>query len=384
MILASFDVLSNATFRNEGMQTTLLLRSFLVNKLPLLLATLSTQLFPPLTVEYCITEALSQVDTNAFPTFSATFDDSSNSDNMFGDSVRQDFCFACCLHGLILEENLERFVGDAPMQTLPTGGRYTKEVLVQQCLSDPEKPESLIDELERMDGNVGAASQAVADVCLLFISLLQDIHPRTDVAQVIGNLCHTKETMSLKTLCSQLARKPSSLDVMLLFNKPATILLPICNLLDCWRYEEDQGEYQPVYEEFGAILLLVLAITHRYNLSPLEIGCTSSESFVARLLQKGAVSRPLDQLSEVELGHLDGWTRGLFAADGSGLGDELMSSCPPQEFYMLVPTLFQQIVLAGHTHNLSDDLLKGGLECKSSPHLNPRKLIPTRLTPGQI
>lgn len=186
--------------------------------------------------------------------------------------------------------------------------------------------------------------------------------------------------MSLKTLCSQLARRPSSLDVMLLFNRPATILLPICNLLDAWRYEEDQGEYQPVYEEFGAILLLVLAITHRYNLSPVEIGCTSPESFVARLLQKGAVSRPLDQLSEAELAHLDGWIRGLFDADGSGLGDELMSSCPPQEFYMLVPTLFHQIVLAGYTNNLSEESLRGGLECKPPSTSSTQFILLAQLT----
>lgn len=50
------------------------------------------------------------------------------------------------------------------MQSLPAGGRYMKEDLVQQCLSDPEKTEGLIDELEHMDGNVGAVSQAITEV----------------------------------------------------------------------------------------------------------------------------------------------------------------------------------------------------------------------------
>ena len=39
-----------------------------------------------------------------------------------------------------------------------------KEDLVQQCLSDPERTEGLIDELEHMDGNVGAVSQAITEV----------------------------------------------------------------------------------------------------------------------------------------------------------------------------------------------------------------------------
>lgn len=157
------------------------------------------------------------------------------------------------------------------------------------------------------------------------------------------------------------------LDVILLFNKSSALLLPICNLLDTWHYEEDQGEYQPVYEQFGAILLLVLAFVHRYNLSIVDLGLTSSDSFVAKLLERGATSRSFEDLSDLEKSHLDGWIRGLFDGEGGGgggLGDELMSSCPPQDFYLLVPTLFHQIVIARATNKLSEENLKGGLECK--------------------
>jgi mediator of RNA polymerase II transcription subunit 5 len=161
LILASFDVLANAIFRNEDTQTTTLLRSFLINKIPMLLVALSHSMFPPLSAEFCITEALSQVDTNAFPT--SMFDEASTG-NMFGDSVRQDFCFACCLHGLIAEGNIETILGEITMQTLPAGGRYTKDGLVHQCMDDPERAERLLEELEHMDGNVGAVSQAVVEV----------------------------------------------------------------------------------------------------------------------------------------------------------------------------------------------------------------------------
>ncbi|TVY27259.1 Mediator of RNA polymerase II transcription subunit [Lachnellula hyalina] len=354
LILASFDLLANATFRNERVQATTILRSFLINKIPLLLTSLSSSLFPPLTSEYCITEALSHVDTNAFPTLSNMFDESSTN-NMFSDSVRQDFCFSCCLHGLIAESSIETLLGDIPMQSLPAGGRYVKEDLVQQCLSDPERAEGLIDELEHMDGNVGAVSQAITEV--------------------IGRLCTNKETMSLKGLCSQLARKPSSLDVMLLFDKATTILQPICDLLDNWRYDDDQGEYQPVYEEFGSILLLVLSFTHRYNLSTVDLGIRATDSFVAKLLNQGHLSRAMDDLTEQEQNILDGWIKGLFDNESGGLGDELMSSCPPQDFYLHVPTLFHHIVLACSTKNLSDEGLKGGLEYLVDTFLLP-SLIP--------
>lgn len=190
--------------------------------------------------------------------------------------------------------------------------------------------------------------------------------------QVIGTLCRNKETMTLKQLCSRLASKPSSLDILLLFDKPYKILHPLCELLDNWGgYDEDQGEYQPVYEEFGSILLLLLAFVHRYSLTPTDLAIRSPDSFVGKLLGRGSLSRPLDELSEQEKSHLNGWVHGLFDSDAGGLGDDLMSSCPPQDFYLLMPTLFDQIVMALSTGCLNEYLLRSGLECKyqlSCPH----------------
>ncbi|KAG9232137.1 mediator complex, subunit Med5 [Amylocarpus encephaloides] len=355
LILASFDILADATSRNERPSTTTLFRSFLINKIPLLLSTLSTTLFPPLTSEYCITGALNRVDTNAFPTLSNMFDEST-SNNMFSDSVRQDFCFACCLHGLIEESSIETLLGDVPMQSLPAGGRYQKQDLVQQCMSDPQRAEGLIEELEGMDGNVGAASQAITEVII--------------------RLCAGKETMTLKTLCSLLSRKSSSLDIILLFNNVTTLLQPLCDLLDSWQYDEDQGEYQPVYEEFGSILLLVLSFTHRYGLSNTDLGIRAADSFVARLLnQYGSRAMVDEDLTDQQKSHLDGWIHGLFDNESGGLGDELMSSCPPQDFYLLIPTLFHHILLALATKNLSEEGLKGGLEYLVDTFLLP-SLIP--------
>ncbi|KAI2471953.1 Med5-domain-containing protein [Annulohypoxylon bovei var. microspora] len=357
LILASFDILANAVFRNEGQQASHVLRSYLINKLPLLLATLSTSMYPPLSAQFCITEALSQVDTNAFPTLSAMFDDTNNNNNTFTDSVRQDFCFACCLHGLIPESSIEGLLGEITYQNLPSGGRYVKEQLVEGCMEDPEKIPKLITELDNMDGNVGAVCQALAEV--------------------IGRLCNNKETMTLKLLCGQLGKKPLSLDVMLLFDKPITILHPLCELLENWRYEEDQGEYQPVYEEFGSVLLLVLAFVYRYNLSPMDLGIRS-DSFVAKLLSVSQINKPMSELTEQESPHLDGWIHGLFDTESGGLADELLSSCPPQEFYLLVPTLFHQIVLAFCINYLDEESLKTGVEYLVNTFLLP-SLVPAIL-----
>ncbi|KAI8174113.1 Mediator of RNA polymerase II transcription subunit 5 [Colletotrichum sp. SAR 10_65] len=253
------------------------------------------------------------------------------------------------------ESSIEGLLGETPYQNLPAGGRYVKDNLVAECLADPERMQALIGELDGKDGNAGAVCQALTEV--------------------LGQLCRNKETMSLKLLCSQLAQKPLSLDVMLLFEKPATILHPLCDLLDNWKYDEDQGEYQPVYEEFGSILLLVMAFAYRYNLSISDLGIVSPDSFVSKLLGQGHQSRVFDELSEQQKGHLDGWIHGLFDSEAGGLGDELMSSCPPQDFYLLVSTLFQNIVLAFSTGHLSEESLRGGVEYLVDTFLLPSLVV---------
>src|SRR2546421_9625196 len=97
LIISAFDTLSNAMFRNENNQTITLLRSFLVNKVPLLLVTLSTSMFPPLTSELCITQAFNHIDTQAFPSLGSMLDLTGENDGFQFDNVRSEFLFSCCL-----------------------------------------------------------------------------------------------------------------------------------------------------------------------------------------------------------------------------------------------------------------------------------------------
>lgn len=354
LIVASFDVLANAVFRNEGPKDAHLLRSFVVNKLPLLLCQLCHPEFSATSAEFCITEALSRVDTGIFPTASLMFDESRNN-NPYMDSVREEFCAACALHGLIERDHVDRILGETSMSYDPSLERVNRDRLVGDCLSDSAKIQSIISQLDRVDGNVGAVAHAVVEL--------------------IRQLCISKDTMSLKLLCTQLAQKPQSLDIILLFDKVTSILEPVCSLLDNWRYEEDQGEYQPVYEEYGAILLLVFAFSYRYNLSPLDIGIHSADSHVARIITKSHILRPLDELSEQESEHVTGWINGLFDNEAGGLGDDLMSSCPPHEFYLLVAPIFQSIITAYTYGYINDESLKGGVEYLVDTFLLP-SLVP--------
>ena len=128
------------------------------------------------------------------------------------------------------------------------------------------------------------------------------------------------------------------------------------------------GEYQPVYDEFASVFLLVLAFVSRFDLSPSELGL-GKDSFVSKFLSEGHHSIPLEQLTEDQSRNLESWTKGLF--DPDGITDEVMSTCRPQQFYLLVPTLFSQTVFACSAEVLPIDTVKIGLEYLLEPFLLP-------------
>ncbi|PWY86256.1 mediator of RNA polymerase II transcription subunit 5 [Aspergillus heteromorphus CBS 117.55] len=349
-ITATFDVLSNASYRNESSRSMFLFRSFLVNKLPSFIAAMLAASMVSLPMELCISHALSRLDPNTFPSFSQMFAMQSNT--ALSD-VRQEFLFACALHKLIPESSIERLLGENPMQTLPVGGPYNKDELVSQINANPERAEQLINEIESMEGNAGAIVGAITDV--------------------MHHLCNQKETMTLKNICNSLSRRVQALDVILLFRSARQVLQPLCALLDAWHWDEDQGESQPVYDEFGSILLLVLTFKYRYDLRPCDIGIGGNPSFVLRLLEGGSGSEKLDDLNEKQNKNLGAWINALFIAEG--ISEETMSSCSPQEFYILVTTLFSQSLGACEAGKLEFDTLKGGFEYLLEPFLLPSLVL---------
>lgn len=348
LILASFDVLANAMYRNESARSINILRSFLVNKLPVFLQrNYAALIFEPVTVELCIRQALMRVDPAAFPSFSQIFDPLER--NSLLSEARQEFLFACALHQLIPEKIIEEILGDVPMQSLPASGRYSKDDLVSQCTTNPAKIDEYIGELENMEGNAGEIASALIEI--------------------LHALCVNNDTMTLKAVCNALCRRPTALDVMILFTSPHNLLQPLCSTLDKWQDHEDQGEYQPVYDEFGSILLFVVLVQHRFGMQPEEFGFDGSDSFVLRYLKHGSVSRPIDDLSEHENQLLGGWIKGLFETEG--ISDELMSMCKPQEFHLLVATLFEQSLKACQANVLALETLRGGFEYLLEPFLLP-------------
>ncbi len=152
-------------YRNEPAESVTLLRSFLVNKLPVFLNNYAGMIFPPLSIQYCIEQALLRVDPAAFPSFTQSFDLLGK--NSMLSEAPQEFLFACALHQLIPEQSIELLLGDVPMQSLPASGRYNKDDLVVQCHASLSKIEELVGEVDNMEGNAGEIASALIEVSRL-------------------------------------------------------------------------------------------------------------------------------------------------------------------------------------------------------------------------
>lgn len=74
------------------------------------------------------------------------------------------------------------------------------------------------------------------------------------------------------------------------------------------------------------------------------------------------MSQPVGELSANQDKHLSLWVGGLYGTEN--ISDELLSSCLPQDFYLIVPTLFDQSIRACMAKVLEKESLEGGLECK--------------------
>lgn len=349
LLIASFDVLTNTLLRKESEAQLHLVRSFICNKIPHSLSIISSMITPTVSIEACVSMAFMAISMEALPPISA----GANEVREKLKRTRWEFLQACYLHGFISEATITSVLQE--QVSIPRVNKYTKEGLLAQCNNNIGRLDTLVDELDGMTGNAGAISGCVVDT--------------------IQNLCLNRDTMSLKTVCSILVRKTSSLDIVLLYAQPANLLLPLCNLLNGWIHDQDQTEFTPAYEEFASILLLVLVAVHRYGLNRSDVGLPDDNNFVSRLIREMAISIPANELSEEQSKQLGKWIEGLFATDESGeaggISDEVMRNCPPQAFYQLVPTLFDQTIFARKSDALSVKTVNGGLELLVEPFLLP-------------
>jgi mediator of RNA polymerase II transcription subunit 5 len=160
LIVGSFDLLAFAKARREPDLVMFAMKSFLINKVPIIVSNLAASMYSHDRTEYCIVQAMSHVDPTLFP--SASFGMVNQS--AFQD-VRQQFLFSCVLHSLLRRESVDSLLGEAPFRPPPEpSSRLVKEDLYQQCAADSERITELVEQLEKLDGNARAISAAMQQV----------------------------------------------------------------------------------------------------------------------------------------------------------------------------------------------------------------------------
>lgn len=198
------------------------------------------------------------------------------------------------------------------------------------------------------------------------------------VAQEVLNMLNFwvegANTRNINRLCQALSLNLNALDVLLLHVRPSDLYRPLVTLLDEWRHDEDEVNFQEVYTDFGCIMLMVILGFERYNLTLVDLGLDGADkSFCVSMLRQSAnAETTLDDLSPENRELLGGWISALF--DAGAISDDLMKMSAVKELYKLVPTLFRQAVAACSAKIIDLDTLRGGLEYFLQPFLLPSLL----------
>jgi mediator of RNA polymerase II transcription subunit 5 len=343
LVAASFDVLQRAHTRERNRQSLDRWCSFVVNKLPALLSVISASSFGSFSTEDTLKTGLQFVN----PDFASPYLSRSLS------TVKTKFVQVCASYRLLPNSNVSMVVGTPEVDLSHSPALYSKDDLVSQMKSSQSKAAKLLKDLESLDGNAANIAGAVVEV--------------------VHGYCQGKETPHLKALATVMLRKPELIDVLSVYVQPDYLLGPLCQLLDDWTWDDLHGEGQPLYEEFGIIMLLIAAFKSRLSLAVSDLTLSRDSSFVSSFLQNANDEYYLDTMSEDVKKHLGEWINALFFSEG--LSDDVMSSCSPQDFYRLVPTLLSQSLTACANGKLSIDTLTAGFEYLLEPFLLPA-LIP--------
>ncbi|OAP62525.1 hypothetical protein AYL99_04730 [Fonsecaea erecta] len=196
-------------------------------------------------------------------------------------------------------------------------------------------------------------------------TVLKHINLLDEGASQAGNA--TAPTSEIQALQFQV----SIADSQLVASKAGTILY-LEGLLFTGSTIDDggtEGEAQPVYDDFGAIFLLILVSRGRLGLSKSSLGIRKKDGFLAQYLEHENSEESLESLSDEQKSHLGNWINALYLAEG--LSDELFTNCSPHDFYPLIPTLLRQSMTAHQQGKLTHDSLQAGLDYLLEPFLLP-------------
>ncbi|KAK9446463.1 mediator complex, subunit Med5 [Limtongia smithiae] len=381
VVAAAFDALSACAMAQDATRVALW-KTFIVNRLPLLLCdalvsppadgdsgaptVVVRSLVPTATVEYALRRPLLMINENALAIVNAASEN--DIDVMFATSgsqsapydMRYEFLKALASVGVIESAAVDRVLGggkEGGEGYELNGGKQDSGLA-----SVDEMTSALVDAYDFE----AAVKQFISDV-----DGLGCLRQSAAIDAIVGLLATwpaQRETYKLRILAQEIALNTTTMNIMLVYRDPYEILLPLVECLDRWTYE-DESNFQDNYTDFGVILLLICSFYYHFNLELSEFSeqQLSVTSFCRKYLTSNGTAHPIELLTPDLSDLLGGWIMGLY--DTNGISDELMRSCTPMDYALLVPTIVQQSVEACNRNLLDIDTLKGGLEYFFQPFL---------------
>lgn len=180
------------------------------------------------------------------------------------------------------------------------------------------------------------------------------------LAKVITDCINSGELDNLARLCRLLSNDVTTLDICLLYISPEQLLHPISGLV-----EEDGNDLLQNGEEpsvLGAILLFAQVIIQKAlsaNRTADKLLPPDKYRFMNTWIQSASSAYGLASLSASDQGIISSWITALF--DSDGISDDLIKSSSPSTMLRLTPSLFLQSIHACCQGVIDMDTLRGGL-----------------------
>ena len=162
LVNTAFDVLAMSAHRADSEDRSFIARSYIVSKIPVIAETLSAMTFNSLNLEFVITQALSNWDSNMQLQMAQDFEPDRRDGSIT--EARREFLLSCASHGIIQESSIPQLLGEDLSQNVRAGGRIQRHALLSDYRSNHQRVENIMTGIERMDGNAATHVEALTEV----------------------------------------------------------------------------------------------------------------------------------------------------------------------------------------------------------------------------
>ncbi|KAI8599783.1 mediator complex subunit Med5-domain-containing protein [Dissophora ornata] len=193
------------------------------------------------------------------------------------------------------------------------------------------------------------------------------------IIQVCEGAATKNDVLTLSKLCQTLDDNPLVLDLIHLLRSPSSILVPLESFVNNLQQneEDDIDTCNSNLEGFGIVLILIMTIIRRYELS----GCLDSvlkekHGFCYLWLHRTSATIPVTSIMSMnaDMQALMGrWITALF--DSMGISDDLIQTSKPQMLLEISPSIFEQSLAACQAGVIDPTTLNSGLDYFLQPCL---------------